>query len=68
MEVVEGRFDDFIMLPSGRIISPYVTSRYFENIKGIAEYRIVQEAGHRFTIQLVLREGYSDDVSFKLIA
>ena len=30
------------------------------------EYRIVQEARHRFTIQLVLREEYSDDVSHQL--
>lgn len=66
MKVLEGRFEDFIILPSDRIISPLVTSRYVEDIEGIAEYRIIQETKDSFIIQLVLKEGYSDDIFLQL--
>jgi phenylacetate-CoA ligase len=68
MRVIEGRFDDFIVLPSGRVISPYVTSRCFANIQGITEYRIVQEADKSLIIQLVLAEGHKGDVFSQLRA
>lgn len=66
MKVLEGRFEDFIILPSGRIISPLVTLSYFENIKGIAEYRIVQERKDNFILQLVLKEGYNENALAQL--
>jgi phenylacetate-CoA ligase len=66
MKVLEGRSDDFIILPSGRIIPPYVTSMYFSNIEGIAEYKIIQETKQHFIIQIVLREGYNDDLFLQL--
>lgn len=66
MKVLEGRFEDFIVLPSGRIISPLDASCYVEDIEGIAEYRIIQEAKDNFIIQLVLKEGYSEDVFLRL--
>lgn len=66
MEVIEGRYEDFIVLPSGRMISPYVTSRYFENVEGIDEYRIIQQARSNFIIQLVLREGRNNDIFLRL--
>lgn len=66
MEVIEGRYEDFIVLPSGRIISPYVTSRYFENVEGIDEYRIIQQTRSNFTVQLVLREGHNNDIFLHL--
>ena len=60
MKVLEGRFEDFIVLPSGRIITPLVTSRYFDNIEGIAEYRIIQKKRDDFVIRIVLEEGHND--------
>lgn len=60
MKVIEGRHEDFIVLPSGRIITPSVTSRYFENIEGIAEYKIIQKKRDEFIIQIVLEEGHND--------
>lgn len=62
MKVLEGRFEDFIILPSGRIISPMGTLRYFEDIKGIDEYMIIQEKKDSFILQLVLKEGYNDEI------
>jgi len=66
MEVIEGRYEDFIVLPSGRMISPYVTSRYFENVEGIDEYKIIQQERNRINIQLVLREEYKKDIFLRL--
>lgn len=66
MKVLEGRSDDFIILPSGRIIPPYVTSMYFSNIEGIAEYKIIQETRQQFIIQIVLREEYDDALFLQL--
>jgi phenylacetate-CoA ligase len=66
MNIIEGRFEDFIVLPNGRIISPYVTSRYFENIPDIIEYRLIQEKKDRFTIQLVLRKECNSDTFLRL--
>jgi phenylacetate-CoA ligase len=63
MKVLEGRSDDFIILPSGRIIPPYVTSTYFSNIGAIVEYQIIQETEEHFIIQIVLREK-SDETLF----
>lgn len=66
MEVIEGRYEDFIVLPSGRMISPYVTSRYFENVEGIDEYKIIQQARNKIHIQLVLREKHNEDIFLRL--
>ena len=49
--VLEGKEDDFIILPSGRKVSP----RFFERlagIPGILEYRIIQKARGLFRVQL----------------
>ena len=66
MKVLDGRFEDFIILPNGRVLSPLVTLRYFENIEGISEYRIIQEKIDKLTLQLVLRDGYDEDVVTRL--
>ena len=66
MNIIEGRFDDCIVLPSGRIISPLVVSGYFENIEGIAEYRIIQERKDNLIIQIVPKEEYEDDMLLPL--
>jgi len=66
MRILEGRSEDFIILPSGRVISPYTVSCCFEGIEGIVEYRVVQETRSNFNIQLVLREGGEDDLLAQL--
>ena len=42
MKIVEGRTDDFLILPSGTLISPR-NINFLENVKGISEYRIIQK-------------------------
>ena len=61
MKIIEGRFEDFIELPSGKIISPLVTSGFLRNIKGITQYKIVQESKELFTIKIVPSKEYVDN-------
>lgn len=43
LKSLEGRQDDFITLPSGRLISPRMIGGSFESIKGISKYKIIQK-------------------------
>lgn len=52
MKVVDGRADDFLVLPSGRIISPR-SIHVLHYIDGIARYRIIQEKMDEFIVQIV---------------
>jgi len=66
MKVIEGRLDDFIVLPSGRIISPIVLLSVFDKMKGIAEFRIIQEKQEELTVRIALKDGDESDVLSKL--
>src|SRR4029079_5317764 len=44
MQLLEGRVDDYITLPSGRYFSPRMVNPVFENLPGILEHVLVQEA------------------------
>ena len=47
MGLVEGRVDDFLVLPSGRRLSPRMVNPVFESLPGILEHVLVQDAvGH----------------------
>ena len=50
MNVIEGRKDDFIILPSGTIISPR-NINFLEYIEGIVEYRIIQKKQNKIVVQ-----------------
>lgn len=43
MQLLEGRVDDYITLPSGRYFSPRMVNPVFENLPGILEHVLVQE-------------------------
>lgn len=55
---IEGRSDDFLTLPSGRIISPR-TINVIEDIPGIVQYRTIQETRNRFVVQVVPGKDFS---------
>jgi phenylacetate-CoA ligase len=61
MNSVEGRTDDFLILPSGRIISPRGINYGIEYIPGITEYRTIQEEKGRFVVQVVKGKGFSQE-------
>ncbi len=60
MNSVEGRTDDFLILPSGRIISPRGINA-LEYIPGITEYRTIQKEKDRFVVQVVKGKGFSQE-------
>ena len=62
MKILEGRFEDFIILPNGKIISPLNNLTYFDNFECVAEYRIIQERTDKLVLQVVLKEGYKENV------
>jgi phenylacetate-CoA ligase len=57
---IQGRSDDFLTLPSGRIISPR-TVNIIEYIPGVLEYRTIQEEKDKFLVQVVPGKDYSED-------
>lgn len=53
MEKLEGRFSDMIKLPSGKVFFPGTFAYLLRDMKGIRQYRIIQEETDKFTIYLV---------------
>lgn len=64
MEMVGGRAEDYIVLPSGRILSPLTIwdTSAFPHLEGVSRFRIIQEKRDEFTVLLVLLKGYGKDV------
>jgi phenylacetate-CoA ligase len=58
MRLLEGRVDDFLVLPSGRRISPRMVNPAFEFLPGILEHVLVQEAVDRFVVHLNVAPPY----------
>ncbi len=56
MKSIEGRADDFILLPSGKLVSPIVLALLMKHSHGILEYQIVQEASNKIFVYVVLSE------------
>lgn len=58
MQLLQGRVDDFIVLPSGREFSPRMVNPAFENLPGILEHVLVQEAPDWIVAHLNVREDH----------
>jgi phenylacetate-CoA ligase len=52
MRLLEGRMDDFLILPGGRRLSPRMVNPAFEFLPGILEHVLVQEAVDRVVVHL----------------
>ena len=52
MRLLQGRVDDFLVLPSGRRLSPRMVNPTFEFFPGILEHVLVQEAVDRVVVNL----------------
>lgn len=66
MKSVEGRTDDFISLPSGKLISPRVLSIVIKHFGGIMEYQVVQETLNNISVYIVISEKFDDKYIEKL--
>ena len=60
MERVVGRTDDFLVLPSGAIISPR-NINVIENVPGILQYQTLQEKRDRFVVKVVNGKEFGED-------
>ena len=56
---VEGRQDDYLLMPSGKIISPRMIN-VIENIPGIKAYKTIQENRKKITVKLVKNNHFSN--------
>ena len=56
---IEGRTDDFLILPSGRKISPRLIN-VIEDIPGVSMYKTIQENKNRIVVNLVKGEGFCE--------
>lgn len=61
MSVVEGRIDDMIRTPSRKVISPNSITNAMEAVKGISQFRIIQEREDLLIVQVVKGRDFSSD-------
>jgi phenylacetate-CoA ligase len=66
MKSIEGRIVDSIVLPNGKIVSPYVLTCIIENISGINRYQIIQERNNLITLKYIKNENYSEETNDKI--
>jgi phenylacetate-CoA ligase len=58
MQLIEGRIDDYLVMPSGRRISPRIVNPAFETMPGILEHVLVQEARDRVVVNLNVADAH----------
>jgi phenylacetate-CoA ligase len=58
LERIDGRSNDSIVAPDGRIINSLALVYPLREIAGIEQYRICQKSTDRFHVQIVVNEGY----------
>lgn len=64
MKVVEGRKDDFLLTLDGRLVGPAARQIFdtsLVDIKGMVQYRVIQEKRDKLTIQLLVNELFKAD-------
>jgi len=57
MQLLQGRVDDYVILPSGRRFSPRMINPAYEELPGIVEHVLVQEMTDRFVVYLQVDAG-----------
>lgn len=55
---IEGRSDDYLILPSGKKVSPRVIN-VLEDIPGVARYKTIQETKNKIVVNLIKGKGFS---------
>ncbi len=59
MNKIEGRADDMIITPDGRILVPENFAQLMRTIPGIEQYKVIQEKKEEIIVQLVKMKGFS---------
>jgi phenylacetate-CoA ligase len=66
MKGIEGRLVDSIILPNGRVISPYAFTCAIENVPGIKRFQVVQEKRNLVTIRFIKNELFNQKTIHKI--
>jgi phenylacetate-CoA ligase len=53
LKAIVGRCDDFLVMPSGRLIDPQTVVFQIETIPEVREFRVVQQEDGRLTVTIV---------------
>lgn len=61
MEKIQGRIDDFIVLPNKRKISPHPLYHCLDPVPGIRRWRIIQTDVHHLVLELEGGRAFSSD-------
>ena len=61
MEIIEGRDEDFIVLKSGRVVSPMMVTGTLDHVPGIKQFRVVQEDMGTLTVTIATEEGFDSN-------
>jgi phenylacetate-CoA ligase len=59
IERIEGRADDMLLLPSGRLVSPWTPQSVLAERDGIRQFRFVQDSPDRLELILVVDHGWT---------
>ncbi|MBU6996346.1 MAG: phenylacetate--CoA ligase family protein [Theionarchaea archaeon] len=67
MEIIEGRLDDFIVLPSGAFIPPGAVVPLFLSVTQVDQFKIVQDKKDSIRVQIRPGQGYTHEIEQGLI-
>jgi phenylacetate-CoA ligase len=62
LKEIEGRFDDFIILPSGDIVPSTRVASFFFTVPYIDQFKMIQDKKTHITIQIVPQKGFTVDI------
>jgi len=57
---IEGRSDDFLSLPMGKLLSPVPLRVKLEEINGIDQYKLIQENINTFNVQIIKGQAFKE--------
>ncbi len=66
LKIIEGRSDEFISLPDGKLISPLALTCVIKRVAGIGQFKVIQEVEGTLRVQIVKDETFSPDTLSQL--
>ncbi len=59
MKIIEGRVDDMVCTPAGKVVSPNSITNAMEAVEGVRQFRVIQENEETLLVKLVKGKGYT---------
>ena len=66
MKMINGRIDDFLILPDGRKISP-MSINMLDDVEEIESFKIIQKSKYKIVVQYVKSKKYNEETPTKLL-